>query len=211
MKARFLLLCACLAVIAANLCSNAAAETPLVLPRVPQPEDPYIPKPATDEEYKNALVASLHHLAADRWDSEHLAAMLDRNPKLVNERVTFKQPRKPLTTDHYAAIHYAASAGNLEGVKVLIAYKADVNLTAGLDWTPLHFAASGGHLNLCKVLIAAGAKHDAKTATLPERAAPSGPPNAPPLMLPPIPAYTPLDLAKKGKHKDVVEYLSSLK
>ncbi len=32
-----------------------------------------------------------------------------------------------------------------------------------------------------------------------------------PVELPPIPALTPLDLAKSGKHTKIVEYLSGLK
>ncbi|MBY0460434.1 MAG: ankyrin repeat domain-containing protein, partial [Gemmataceae bacterium] len=169
------------------------------------------PDRATDEQYRNALLTALHRLSEKNWDAEHLSAFLDRNPNLVNGRLTFREPHKPGSLDHYTALHFAAAAGNAGGVKVLLHHKADVNADSGGGWTPLHHAARGGHLEVVKLLIAAGAKPDAKTDALPERAAPSGPPNAKPLMLPAIPAYSALDLATAGKHAAVVEYLKGLK
>jgi RNA polymerase sigma factor (sigma-70 family) len=174
------------------------------------------PDPTKREEgdYQNALVAAMHRLSESRLDYEHLAVLLERHPKLVNERATYKLSRKPLTTDGYAALHFAARAGNERGVSVLILHKADVNADGGGGWTPLHLAAQRGDLAVCMMLVKAGAKLDAKTAPVPAGVAPGGPPGGPDTMLlvvPAIPAMTPLDLAKAGKHKDVIEYLSDLK
>lgn len=188
---------------------------PEVRPVVVRPDDPHTPKRATDAGYDNAIVASLHSLARDSWDGPAcLAALLSRHPKLVDARID-RKGRKPLGDEHFTALRHAVGAGNAEAVKVLIAYKADLNADRD-GWTPLHHAASGGRLEVVKLLVGAGAKVDAKTDAVPERwstPAPSGPPNPPPfkpVLLPAIPAYTALDLAKAGKHKEVVEYLERL-
>ncbi|MBN9121465.1 MAG: sigma-70 family RNA polymerase sigma factor [Planctomycetes bacterium] len=197
----------------------ALAQPPLPPPSRPAPDAvPLVPDPNAlpprpqdpEKAYRNALVAAIHRLSEHSWDCEHLAAMLERHPKLANERIEYEQPRKPSSADSYTAIHYAAQNGNSRAVALLLHYKVDPNTPAGLEWTPLHFAARHGHLETCRVLIKGGAKPGAKTAALPERALPSGPPNSPPVMAAAIPAYTPLELAKMGKHAAVVEYLTGL-
>jgi ankyrin repeat protein len=95
----------------------------------------------------------------------------------VDARLTFSRPRKPSATDDFTALRFAIEAKNAQAVKVLIAYKADVNAD-WRGWAPLHHAASAGHLEIVKLLVAAGARVDAKTAAVPERwsgPAPSGP------------------------------------
>jgi RNA polymerase sigma factor (sigma-70 family) len=197
---------------------NAAADpppTPAPPPAAPRAEPAAEPKAEdAEKDYQNALVAAIHRLSESRWDYEHLTPLLKRHPTLVNARVTYKQPRKPLSTDGYTALHFAVCAGNERAVSVLIAAKADVNADAGGGWTPLHFAAQRGDLVVCMMLLKAGAKLDAKTEPVPEHVPPSSPPTRPgekQLTIPAQPAYTPLDLARKGKHKEVIEYLTDLK
>jgi uncharacterized protein len=51
-------------------------------------------------------------------------------------------------------LYVAANAGNLEGVKLLLAHGANPNRS---PWNPLEFAAKGGHLDIVKALLKAGA------------------------------------------------------
>lgn len=201
MKTRFLLL---KAMVLATIASFGAASGA---------DSPETPKPA-DAAYQNALVAAIHRLSESRFDDEHLAILLEKHPKLVNERVSYQQPRKPLISDTYTALHFAARTGNDRAVAVLIRYKADVNADGGAGWTPLHIAVQRGDLDICKALVVAGAKVNAKTVAIPAGVAPGSPdpgPGGKLVVEPGIPALTPLDLAKGGKHKDVIEYLSKLK
>ncbi len=55
------------------------------------------------------------------------------------------------------ALHYAATDGELDTVRRLIAEGADVNAKEDAGWTPLHFAADQGDLDIVETLIAAGA------------------------------------------------------
>ena len=84
----------------------------------------------------------------------------------MNERRKGEIRGKPSFTDSYTALHYATRRGNAKAVSLLIEYKADVNVTDGLDWTPLHNAAQEGNLEIVKMLVKAGAKLDAKTTPL---------------------------------------------
>ena len=60
-------------------------------------------------------------------------------------------------------LHFAASAGDIEKVRALIAWGADVNAGNYLSYdTPLHFAASAGEAKVIPLLIAAGAKAGAE-------------------------------------------------
>jgi ankyrin repeat protein len=140
--------------------------------------------------------------------------LLARHPKLVNERYVGEPPGgKPKAIEGEPPLLFAIRARNTRGVAVLIAHKADVSADRGGGWTPLHYAAAFGQLDICKLLIEAGAKPDAKTTPSPAQIPPSSPaprPGEKPFMLPARPACTPLDLAKEGKHKEVVEYLSGL-
>lgn len=212
----FVAIGAALVAAAAGLGLHALANPPTppsgAKPRNVPPEAAEPPDPKREQEraYQSALVAGMHRLCESSFDVEHLAALLERHPKLVNERVTFKRSRKPLATDGYTALHWAARGGNTEAVALLLRYKADPNATAGADWTPLHLAAQRGDLEICKALVTAGAKPGAKTFPLPGGVAAGSPPDAQPPPQPPISALTPLDLARDGKHAAVVEYLTNL-
>jgi ankyrin repeat protein len=167
----------------------------------------------TEAQYQRALVAAICRLSAAVGEDEHLAVLLARHPKLVNERYVGEPPGgKPTGIEGEPPLLFAIRARNTRGVAVLIAHKADVNADRG-EWTPLHYAARFGQLEVCKLLIEAGAKPDAKTTPVPAHIPPSSPsprPGEKPFMIPARPAYTPLDLAKEGNHKEVVEYLSGL-
>jgi len=59
----------------------------------------------------------------------------------------------------WTALHYAAINGDVELVKYLIKYGANVNQTTGEGSTPLYLAQLGNHEEIVKLLKSAGAKN----------------------------------------------------
>uniref|UniRef100_UPI00398F2D69 protein phosphatase 1 regulatory subunit 27-like n=1 Tax=Pristiophorus japonicus TaxID=55135 RepID=UPI00398F2D69 len=59
-----------------------------------------------------------------------------------------------------AALHEAVLSGNLDCVKLLIKYGADVHQRDENGWTPLHMACSDGHTDIAKYLLSQGAQVD---------------------------------------------------
>jgi hypothetical protein len=168
-------------------------------------------RPRMDDAFQAALVAAIHRFAED-GELDHLRAILDKYPRLVNAKQTFRQPRKPFWSDDYTALHRAAERGREEVVGLLIEKGADVNATANFDWTPLHVAAQSGKLSVVKRLVKAGAKVDARTVAVPEKFGipPGSGPGERPRKIPAIPSLTPLEMAKDAKHPEVVEYLKAV-
>jgi ankyrin repeat protein len=168
-------------------------------------------QPNADDAYREALVAAVHRFA-EEGELDHLKAVLDRHPKLVNVKQTFRGNRKPYWSDEYTALHRAAAQGREDVVAYLIKKGADVNATGPLDWTPLHVAAQKGDLEVVKRLVKAGAKIGAKTVAVPKRVGvPGMQDGAPPQVSPATPSLTPLDMAQNAKHPKVVAYLKAAK
>ncbi|XP_072414910.1 protein phosphatase 1 regulatory subunit 27 [Chiloscyllium punctatum] len=59
-----------------------------------------------------------------------------------------------------AALHEAVLSGNLECVKLLIKYGADIEQKDENGWTALHMSCSDGHLEIAKYLLSQGAGAD---------------------------------------------------
>ncbi|XP_048348204.1 protein phosphatase 1 regulatory subunit 27 [Sphaerodactylus townsendi] len=59
-----------------------------------------------------------------------------------------------------AALHEAVLSGNLDCVKLLVKYGADIHQKDEDGWTPLHIACSDGHADIARYLISLGAKLD---------------------------------------------------
>jgi ankyrin repeat protein len=83
-------------------------------------------------------------------------------------------------------LHFAAEEGHTDVAKLLLAYKADVNVRNNIDATPLHFAALRGHKDVAEWLLASRADVNAKESKY---------------------GQTPLHLAVTGGQKDVAELL----
>ncbi|XP_053153118.1 protein phosphatase 1 regulatory subunit 27 [Hemicordylus capensis] len=60
-----------------------------------------------------------------------------------------------------AALHEAVLSGNLDCVKLLVKYGADIHQKDEDGWTPLHIACSDGHTDIARYLISLGAELDA--------------------------------------------------
>ncbi|KAL7825842.1 hypothetical protein SRHO_G00335800 [Serrasalmus rhombeus] len=61
-----------------------------------------------------------------------------------------------------AAIHEAVLSGNLECVKLLVSYGADIMQRDEEGWTPLHMACSDGFPEIAKYLLSLGADPEAE-------------------------------------------------
>ncbi|XP_047216032.1 protein phosphatase 1 regulatory subunit 27-like [Girardinichthys multiradiatus] len=61
-----------------------------------------------------------------------------------------------------AALHEAVLTGNLEVVKLLIKYGADVHQRDEDGWTPLHMACSDGYPEIARYLLSMGASTEAQ-------------------------------------------------
>lgn len=168
--------------------------------------------------YQSALVAALNHFARE-GDLEYLRAIVEKHPDLVDASETPRPQRKPLSTDGYSPLHWAARMGHTEVVDYLAKRGANINVRDDDGWTPLHLAAQHGHLDVVKLLVARGADVGAKTEPQPETSDPlpgsppreSGKPEPTARTYPATPARTALDWAVVTKQTDVAKYLRSLK
>lgn len=94
-----------------------------------------------------SLQAATIHEAIDQGDSAAVAAMLDKNPALLGDRLP--SGRTPL--------HTAAYGGKLNIVQLLISRGADLNATTPAGSVALHGAAINNHGDVVKLLVDKGA------------------------------------------------------
>ena len=163
-----------------------------------------------DDAFRSALVAAIHSFA-EQGELDHLKAVIEKHPELIDAQRVFRQPHKPGRTDSFTPLYHAAERGREKIATYLIEKRADVNIANGLGWTPLHLAAREGHLSVVKLLVKHGAKVGAKTVALPEEfgTGPGASGDDKPQKIPAVPAWTALDLAKRNKHAAVVEFLKT--
>ncbi|NWW69095.1 PPR27 phosphatase, partial [Ifrita kowaldi] len=62
-----------------------------------------------------------------------------------------------------AALHEAVLTGNLDCVKLLVKYGADIHQRDENGWTPLHIACSDGYADIARYLLSLGASLEATT------------------------------------------------
>ncbi|XP_035168513.1 protein phosphatase 1 regulatory subunit 27 [Anser cygnoides] len=62
-----------------------------------------------------------------------------------------------------AALHEAVLTGNLDCVKLLVKYGADIHQKDENGWTPLHMACSDGYADIARYLMSLGASPEATT------------------------------------------------
>ena len=72
---------------------------------------------------------------------------------LVTQNLSINAIRRP----GWSALHHACKNGNLEIVKLLLKYGADINLRSQDDFYPLEISTSRGHFELSMFLIENGA------------------------------------------------------
>lgn len=113
--------------------------------------------------------------AAEDGDLENVKTLLKENPALVFCKDDGGD------TPLLKAVHNS----NADVVKLLLAYKSNVNARDVLQQTPLHGAAAGGHREVVELLLARGAEVNARTDH----------------------GQTPLHFAAEAGAKDVVELL----
>ncbi len=102
-----------------------------------------------------------------------------------------------------SVLEIAVASEKNEAVEVLLAKGANVNSADKMGTTPLHVAAQAGNVELVKKLLAKGADPNARTSKAAPQAkgAAAGPFRAPPGEL------TPLHLAAKANHEEVMRLL----
>ncbi|MCK4761890.1 MAG: ankyrin repeat domain-containing protein [Candidatus Aminicenantes bacterium] len=130
-----------------------------------------------------ALPAEIHE-AAGKGDRQRVEELLKKDPNLVNARITGSEDGMAFRK---TPLHFAAEAGHMDVVKLLIEYKADVNSRTAFGFTPLHFAALQGRKAAAELLIAKKCKLDARNTF----------------------NITPIFLAASRGHMEIVELLLS--
>jgi ankyrin repeat protein len=93
------------------------------------------------------------HQAAKLGAIDHMKTLLASKPDFVQHH------QKGIG---HTALHWAASAGQIETVEWLLESGACVNAMNSSDATPLHSAAGGGHMDVVRCLLGAGADATAK-------------------------------------------------
>jgi ankyrin repeat protein len=169
--------------------------------------------------YESALTAAIHHFARE-GNLDHLKAILEKHPRLVDATEPLPPGHKPYATEDYTPLDWAAVRGHAAVADYLIRRGAKVNPSDGAGWTPLHRAAIEGHLEVVKLLVKRGADVGARTNAMPESSSDSlpgspaiapGDPTRPSVKYPAIPSRTALDWAVAMRHANIVDYLNSLK
>lgn len=100
----------------------------------------------------------------DDWKAVHSAA---RWNKLEDLKQYLQDPRAVNCVDTKNGnipVHISAQNGHLDGLELLIKYKADVNAQNGKGNTALHMAICYDYLDCAKLLIANGAREDLQNA-----------------------------------------------
>ncbi len=126
------------------------------------------------------LVAALRR--GELADPKAVAAELAKYPSVASARTRSAAPDK--VTE---ALHRAASEGDVERIRSLLAAGAKVNEQGRDGQTALHLAVKGGHKGVVELLIAKGADVNAKDQY----------------------ETTPLHLAASAGHKEIVQLLLS--
>lgn len=85
--------------------------------------------------------------AVRNGDSSGLRRLLEAREGKINLNV--------FDTEGQTALHQSCQLGNLELVKVLVRFGADVRLANRDGWSALHIAAFGGHTDILLFLMTA--------------------------------------------------------
>ncbi|GFO49618.1 notch-regulated ankyrin repeat-containing protein [Plakobranchus ocellatus] len=86
------------------------------------------------------------HEAVSNGDTTELRRILEEREGKVNVNL--------LDTDGQTALHHGCLQGNLELVKILVRFGADVRLANRDGWAPLHLAVYAGHSDVMLFLLA---------------------------------------------------------
>jgi len=159
-----------------------------------------------DVNYQDNNGMSPLHLAARR-PSDDLALLL----------LNYGANPNALDTSGNTPLHDASSHGHLPAIQLLFDYGANVDAPNELGWTPLQKAAEEGHHEVVELLLGHGANVNAQTGdTALQLAAFYGRLQVVEVLLrsgadphaPTNEGETPLQLASKGKHTEIVRLLS---
>ena len=94
-------------------------------------------------------------------DARRLRHLLDPDEGPPSRRAAGHRPAlQPVNIDVFAAdgqtaLHQCCRVGNLELVKLLVSYGADVRLATRDGWTALHIAVGAGHHDVVRFLLKA--------------------------------------------------------
>ncbi|KAI1896711.1 hypothetical protein AGOR_G00097620 [Albula goreensis] len=116
---------------------------------VPCPRSKVSLKPARSVHFPNDIVFQDHIRQGD----------LEQIGRFIRAR---KVHLNTIYLSGMAAIHEAVLSGNLECVKLLVKYGADINQRDEEGWTPLHMACSDGFPHIARYLLSLGANVDAE-------------------------------------------------
>ncbi|XP_055953817.1 ankyrin repeat domain-containing protein 49-like [Argiope bruennichi] len=92
--------------------------------------------------------------AAEKNELETMKTLLEEDPNLVNAR----------DNDLYTPLHRASYSNNVEVIKMLLSYDADISAKTRDGWEPLHCACKWDSIEAVSLLLQNGADVNAQTA-----------------------------------------------
>ena len=108
------------------------------------------------------------HRACEAGDLEKVKALLKGNPALIGSKDNGKSFRLGINTlpaYQWTPLHWAAYAGKLEIVQLLLSNHAVVDAKESMGFTPLLLAAEQKHHDVAELLLSKGANINAKAYT----------------------------------------------
>lgn len=119
--------------------------------------------PEVDKQQTEELLRLVNLFLEEHRRKKELGILLankaqEKDWQAVHDLIRQEACLDELNSKGFAALHYAANRGEDDQVKTLLTSKANVNVKASNNATPLYWAVKKGNYELCKLLIENGAQ-----------------------------------------------------
>ena len=121
-------------------------------------------RPSRDDRFANEVVEIIR--ATEAGDLSKLAALLARNPGLVDSNAPLSDSYPVQQARGWKPLHIAAWHGHTKAVEFLLEQGAKINAPCGSNRTPLHYAIEAGSQETRQLLLDKGADVDITIASI---------------------------------------------